>query len=107
MRKKRAPTVLATCPHCGCPIYTRQNDADGLPVPEYICQCRYFALLLPQPITPSYPTWPAYPYQPLPWWLTGPTCGAGDSTGDFWKPTLVQGGNAADVTGNEDRDTLA
>jgi hypothetical protein len=72
---ERLPTVIATCPHCGCSIYSRENDERGLPVPEYICQCRFLAAVAGAPTPPGLPYYvePAMPVQPSispTWWPT-------------------------------------
>ena len=33
------PEIIAHCPHCGVGIYSRE-ECNGLPVPEYVCDCR-------------------------------------------------------------------
>jgi hypothetical protein len=62
--------VIGTCPHCGCYIYSKEKDSRKLPVPEYICNCRfnnYYFQFISYPVI-SYPviSYPVIPYPPWP-----------------------------------------
>jgi hypothetical protein len=76
--------VLCHCPSCGVPIYTRSKDTRGLPIPEYICDCRFLAAVAGAPCWTVMPWYSAPPYPwsvPYPSWTPWPIITSGQ-TGD-------------------------